>query len=291
MELKMNFKRFLLAVLVSCLVLPAFSNADPLEDARAALDNEDFKKAYALLTPLAEAENAEAQTKLGVMYVNGQGVERDLNEGLRLIMAAANKGYDKARGYALNVSIDIAKTGNTAAMYNVGGMCLKGWGGEQDKNVCLEWLVGAARLGHIHSGEMLSKIYKEGQFGIPVDKKKASEWKGVARGFKRGMNGTWGASVPGMGEEPMYLSFTFRVKDNKLKGTTLGAQFKKIPLEDCKIDGNDFSFKVSTKWEDTDMTQYYTGTFLGDVLNMSLKTDMGSGPGPQTEFIAKRSQF
>jgi hypothetical protein len=30
-----------------------------------------------------------------------------------------------------------------------------------------------------------------------------------------------------MGEEPMYLSFTFRVKDNELKGTILGAQFKK----------------------------------------------------------------
>lgn len=75
------------------------------------------------------------------------------------------------------------------------------------------------------------------------------------------------------------------------RGQSWELNLRKIPLEDCKIDGDDFSFKVSTKWEDTDMTHYYTGTFLGDVLRMSLKTDMGFGPGPQTEFIAKRSNF
>ena len=73
MEEKVKLIRLLLVILVSCLAFPAFSNADPLEDARSALDNEDFGKAHALLAPLAETGNAEAQTELGVMYVNGQG--------------------------------------------------------------------------------------------------------------------------------------------------------------------------------------------------------------------------
>ena len=287
----MKLSRFLSIVFVASFFLPAFVQADQLSEAKAALDSKDYKKAYELLSPLAEAGNVDAETKLGIMYVNGQGVEADFNKGLKLIMAAANKGYESAQTAALNVSLEIAKSGNTSAMYNVGGMCLKGWGGEQDKSVCLQWLEGAARLGHIHSGEMLSDIYKKGEFGIAPDKEKAAAWKAVAKGFKKGMTGTWAGSIPGMGGQPMRLSFTFSVKNNTLKGTTMGAQFKKIPLEDCEIDGNKFSFKVVQKWQDKDMTQYYTGTFYGDALQMSLVTDMGNGKGPGRKFIAKRSNF
>ena len=285
----MNVSRLLTVFFVFCFILPVVSNASQLEEAKAALDKNDFEKAYALFTPLAEAGNVEAQTELGVMYINGHGVEADVNKGLKLITVAANKGYDVAQATALKVYMDIASDGNTAAMYNVGGMCLKGWGGEQDKNACLEWLEGAARLGHINSGELLGRIYEEGQFGITVDKEKASEWKEVARGFKKGMNGTWGGTLSGNeGQPPMYLSFTFEVEGNKLKGTILDANRKKLPLEACKIDGNHFSFKVSNGFQGADMTRYYTGTFLGDTLHMSLQTDMGSGLGPQREFIAKR---
>ena len=288
----MKLRQFLLVLLLFCFVFPAFSNADQLEEAQAALDNKDFEKAYELLSPLAEAKNLEAQSKLGVMYVTGQGVEMDFNKGLGLIMEAANQGYDMAQTYALNASLSLAKQGNTGAMYNVGGMCLKGWGGEQDKSVCLKWLGGAARLGHVRSGEMLNKIYKKGQFGISPDKEKAKEWKDVVKGFKKGLSGSWAGSIPGTGGGmPMRLSFTFKVKDDKLKGTTRGADFRLVPLEDCKIDGNDFSYKVTTKWQDSDMTHYYTGTFYGDLLEMSLTTDMGFGIGPPTKFIARRSQF
>lgn len=284
----MKLSCFLPVMFVYCLFFPAVSNAGQLEEAQAALDNKDFEKAYVLLSPLAEAGNAEAQTKLGVMHINGQGVEADQNKGLKLITVAANQGYDVAQATALKVYMDIARDGNTGAMYNVGGMCLKGWGEKQDKNVCLEWLEGAARLGHIKSGEMLSKIYEEGQFGIAPDEEKASEWKNVTKGFKKGLNGTWAGSISGEAAPPMFLTFTFKVKDNRLEGTTQDFNRKQIPLEDCKIDGNHFSFKVSTKFQDTDMTNYYTGTFLGDAIQMSLQSDMGFGPGPQRKFIAKR---
>lgn len=288
----MKLSRLILVILVSCFVLPALSNADPLKEAQTALDNKDFEKAYELLAPLSEAENVEAQTKLGVMYINGQGVDMDPTKGLGLITVAANKGYDVAQAIAINAYVDIANKGNMGAMYNVGGMCLKGWGGEQDKSVCLKWLEGAARLGHIRSGEMLNQIYKKGKFGISPDKEKAKEWKAVAKGFKKGLSGTWAGSVPGMGDGPAWpVSFTFRVKDDKFKGTTMGANFRPIQLEDCKIDGNKFSYKYSSKWEDSDMIFYYTGTFYGDVLEMSYTVDSGFGIGPPTKIIARRSQF
>lgn len=290
----MRLNRLLSILLLFIFVFPAFSNADPLEDAKAAIEQQDYDKAYELLAPLAEDKNAEAQTRLGVMYINGQGVERDLAKGLSLIMDAAHQGYDVARACALDAYMDIAREGNTGAMYNVGGMCLMGWGGEQDKAVCLQWLEEAARLGHIQSAEMLNQIYKKGQFDIPLDKEKAAEWKDVASGFKKGIDGSWTGAVPGgSGDQPLYLSFTFRVKDNKLTGTTLDAKWNKIPIEEGQIDGNDFSFKIAMKWEGKDMIHYYTGTFLGNALQLTYTTDMGdgSGAGSPTTFIAMRSTF
>ena len=289
----MKLSRFLSIFLLSCLVFPAFSNADQLEDAKTAFDNKDYEKAYELLSPLAEAKNVEAQTRLGAMYVNGQGVEMDLTKGLRLIMEAANQGYDVAQACALDVSMDIAREGDTGAMYNVGGMCLKGWGGEQDKSVCLKWLEGAAKLGHIPSAKMLNKIYKKGQYGIPRDKERAAEWKDVAKGFKKGINGTWAGAIPiGMEDQPQYFYYTFKVKDNKLTGSTRDAEWKRIPIEDAKFDGNNISFKVAMNRGGMDMTHYYTGVFLGNALRLSIITDKGdgSGEGPPATFVAKRNR-
>jgi beta-lactamase regulating signal transducer with metallopeptidase domain/tetratricopeptide (TPR) repeat protein len=277
------------------------SLADQLEDAKTAFDNKDYEKANELLSPLAEEKDVEAQTRLGVMYVNGQGVEMDLTKGLRLIMEAANQGYDMAQACALDVSMDIARTGDTGAMYNVGGMCLKGWGGEQDKALCLKWLEEAARLGHINSAEILNKIYEKGQFGIPRDKEKAAEWKDVAEGFKKGIQGRWAEAPPrAMGDQPLYLYFRFKVKDKKLTGSTLArstlagptqqAKYKKLSIEDGKIDGNNISFKVANRWDGMDVTHYYTGTFLGNALRLSYTTDMGDGSdaGSPMTFVAER---
>ena len=290
----MKLSRFLSAFLLSCFIFPAFSSADQLEDAKSAFDNKDFEKAYELLTPLAEAKNAEAQTRLGIMYLNGQGVEMDLTKGLRLIMEAANQGHDVAQVCALNVCMDMARQGDTGAMYNVGGMCLKGWGGEQDKSVCLKWLEEAGRLGHIRSAEQLNNIYKKGQFGITRDKEKADEWKDVAKGFKKGIKGKWAGAFPGgMGHQPLYLSFTFKVKDKILTGSTLAgstrhANRKEFPIEDGKIDGNNISFKIAMKLDEMDVTHYYTGTFLGNALRLSYTTDKGDGSGAVPPMIFVR---
>ena len=288
----MKLSRFLSVLLLSCLVFPAFSNADQLEDAKTAFDNKDYEKAYELLSPLAEAKNVEAQTRLGAMYINGQGVEKDLTKGLSLIMEAANQGYDVARACALDVSMDMAVEGDTGAMYNVGGMCLKGWGGEQDKAVCLFWLEKAAKLGHIRSAEMLNKIHKKGQFGIPRDKEKAAEWKDVAKGFKKGIKGKWTGVIPGgMGQQRLSVFYTFKVKDKKLTGSTRHANGT-FPIEDGKIDGNNISFKVAMRWGGRAVTHYYTGTFLGNALRLSYTTEMGDGSdaGPPTTFVRQRNR-
>jgi len=80
----MRLNRFFLYSLLICFVFPILSYADQLEDAKGAIANNEFVKAYELLYPLAEENNLEAQTILGSMYINGQGVEQDYTKGLSL---------------------------------------------------------------------------------------------------------------------------------------------------------------------------------------------------------------
>ncbi|MBN1831722.1 MAG: sel1 repeat family protein [Deltaproteobacteria bacterium] len=305
----MKFNRFLFVFLVSCLVFQAPSNADQLEDAKAALDNQDFSKAYELLSPLAEAKNMEAQTRLGVMYVNGQGVERDLTKGLSLIMEAAKQGYDMAQVCALDVSMDVARAGDTGAMYNVAGMCLKGWGGEQDKSVCLGWLEEAAKLGHEKSGEMLNKIYTKGMYGITPDEEKATYWGNLLAAYDAGLDGTWNGEIPGFGGgPPMPVSFTFETDGDKLTGTTPGFGGQNIQIKDGKIERNNFSFKVKTSFGNMETTTDYKGEFYGDTIKLTstMKTSQDKSGGasllkikdttvdqesPPMTFIAKRSEL
>jgi hypothetical protein len=294
----MKLNRILLFSLLICFVFPILSHADQLEDAKAAIENKDFEKAYELLCPLAEGNNAEAQTILGTLYINGQGVEKDVTKGLSLIMKAGTQGFEAARIRALNVCMELGKQGDAAAIYNVGYMCLNGWGGEQDANDCIEWLETAAKLGHIRAGKVLSQIYTKGIFGITPDKEKASYWSDMAAAFTIGVDGTWTGSFSGMGGQPMQRTYNFKKDGDTLTGTVSGGPGQRIPIKDGKIDGTSISFAVDVKFNKMKYTNKYTGVLLGDELKLSFSVDMGGGGGfggppgggapPQTSFIARR---
>jgi len=198
----MKLSRFLSVFLLSCLIFPALSNADQLKDAKTALDNEDYGNAYELLHPLAEENSAEAQFLLGSLYVNGQGVEKDDTKGLSWVMKAARQGYDEARSRAISVCLDLANQGDATAIYNLGYMCLHGWGGEQDPNVCIGWLERAAKSGHVNSAKVLSGIYAKGKFGITPDEEKASYWSNLPAAFAADIDGTWSREAPVQGGRP-----------------------------------------------------------------------------------------
>ena len=187
----MKSSRLLCFSFLLCFVFPIWSYADQLEDARAALQNEDFNKSYELLLPLAEENNAEAQFLLGSLYINGQGVKKDDTKGLSWILKSARQGYDQAKLRAFSIYFELAGRGDASAMYNLGYMCLHGWGGKQDPNVCIGWLERAAKNGHVLSAKVLSGIYAEGTFGITPDEDKASFWSNLPAEFATGIDGTW----------------------------------------------------------------------------------------------------
>lgn len=69
-------KRFWLAIVLGA-VLVLSVQADEIGDARLAFEAGDYEKALSILTTAAERGNDRARFRLGVMYVNGEGVDQD----------------------------------------------------------------------------------------------------------------------------------------------------------------------------------------------------------------------
>ena len=291
--------------LILCILFPFISDADQLEDAITAIKSKDFEKAHELLQPLAEEGNAAAQTRLGALYVNGQGVEKDFDKGLSWIMKAATQGNETAKRIAFKLHLDLVNQGDTTVMYNLGYMCLNDWGGEHDTNVCLGWLENAGKIGHEKSSKLLAKIYSEGLYGIPPDEEKATYWKDLVAGFAAGIDGKWSAEAPGIYGESMKLTFTFKTDGNKLKGAVSGRGpqgSRTGKIRDGKIEGNNFSFVLKESASGMTTTVNYTGTFLGDRLKLTYSIKMSAGrrrgagignvrggfESPSVSFIAKR---
>jgi hypothetical protein len=298
----MKLSSTILVTLLMCLVFTSPSFAGPLEDAKAAIQNQDFKKAFELITPLAEQDNPEAQTMLGAMYINGQGVEADATKGLEWITKAAKKGFEPAKSRAINLNVELASKGDTAAMFNVGYMCFNGWGGKMESDVCLKWLENAGEIGHEKSAKILTKIYTEGMFGVTPDTTKAAYWKEQGDAITKGIEGAWEGSLPAMGgPAPMAVTYKFKKEGDILSGVFINKGFgnKKTLIKDGKIDGNNFSFTIESSFMGKKMITNYTGVFYGKIIKLTYTVPGAPGapgapdktaaaPSPVT-IIAKRA--
>ena len=89
-------KAFLLA-LVFAVGLAGAAVAGPFEDGEAAYDKGDYATALRLWRPLADQGAANAQTKLGFMYRNGQGVPQDYAQAVAWYRKAADQGIAEAQ--------------------------------------------------------------------------------------------------------------------------------------------------------------------------------------------------
>ncbi len=117
----------LLLVLVQVVVsVPAL--ADAYEDGLQLYARRLYADAAKIWEPIAEAGNAAAQNSMGVLYENGQGVQKDL--------VVAAKWYLRS---ALN--------GSTDAQFNVGLMYEGGRGVERDYARAYKWFDLATTAG------------------------------------------------------------------------------------------------------------------------------------------------
>ena len=94
-----------LGVLMATLVVVSTAVAGPFEDAISAYDRGDNTTAMRLFRPLAEEGRADAQTRLGAMYDNGNGVAQDYAQAVVWFRKAAEQGDAEAQ---FNLSLHYA---------------------------------------------------------------------------------------------------------------------------------------------------------------------------------------
>lgn len=106
----------------------------------AAYNELKFKSAIEAWRPLAESGNADAQTRLGVMYSKGLGVTRSYGQALQWFRRAADQGVAEAQ-------------------FNVGAMYAEGLGVPLDDDVAQGWLRRAADQEYVEAKDYVRKRY------------------------------------------------------------------------------------------------------------------------------------
>ena len=95
--------RILIATLTALMLFATTPvTAGAWEDGVAAFKAGDYQKAVRIWKPLAEQGNARAQSMLGSMYANDNGVPKDHAKAVHWFTKAAKQGEEKAQ-YNLGV--------------------------------------------------------------------------------------------------------------------------------------------------------------------------------------------
>ena len=149
-----------LYALLLALGLSGAANAGPFDDALAAAKRGDYATAFRLWRPLADQGDADAQSNLGVMYANGQGVPQNHAEAVKWFRLAADQGYANAQ-------------------YNLGLMYDNGQGVTQNHAEAVKWYRLAADQGYANAQYNLGLIYYTGQ-GVPQNHVQAHKWFNLA---------------------------------------------------------------------------------------------------------------
>ena len=132
---------------------------------RNSYESNDYSQAAKWFLKAAEQGDAQAQTKLGVMYFKGKGVPQNYNE--------AAKWYTKA-----------AEQGDAKAQSSLGSMYVQGIGVPQNDYEAFKWYTKAAEQGLANAQDAVGFMYYKG-IGVPQNDYEAVRWytKAAEQGF------------------------------------------------------------------------------------------------------------
>jgi TPR repeat protein len=168
------------------------AKAGAYEDALAAFDKGDYATALSLLRPLADQGDPKAQTELGAMYANGQGVPKDYAQAMNWLQLAAKQGFAQAQD-------------NLAWIY------FNGAGVPRNYPEAMKWYRLAAAQGLAAAEDNLADMYKKGE-GVKEDDAKAAKWYQLAadQGYAAGQYDLgfeyWGGLPPDYVQAYMWFS-------------------------------------------------------------------------------------
>lgn len=174
------------------------------EENFVATFNPDQLRAEAAIRKAAQAGNAEAQFRLGVMFGNGDGVALDYAQAESWFGKAAAQGHENALitlawMYANGTGVDVdeerarelyleaARRGSAKAQYVVATMYrFAQYGLSKDMAAAVDWYMKAADQGMATAQFALGKMLMEGK-GVVQDEAAALQWLSLAHvnGSKR----------------------------------------------------------------------------------------------------------
>ncbi|CAG8459704.1 11901_t:CDS:1 [Acaulospora colombiana] len=164
--------------------------------AQAASDEIDFniENPYALesLESFRRCNHEIGLISLGLMYLNGKGVEKNSEKAFQIFSKSAEEGSSKAlscEGYmycngvgtkkdeakALEKDLESAMLGNPLGQFNLGYDYFNGKGTSKDEATGFKWYLNSANEGNIKAQDMVGDCYNNGQ-GVPQDAQKAFEF-------------------------------------------------------------------------------------------------------------------
>ena len=188
---------FWLLVLSASWMLACGVNEEDYDAGVEAYANGDFQTAMAKFRPLAEHGHAAAQTSLGVIYYQGQGVPADYPEAVKWYKLAAAQGYSDALynmgiAYAEGKGVEknaqealrwyrmAGDAGHSGAQFLLGDVYSRGVGVDQDEVEAARWYLAAAERGHGAAQVKVAGLYASGGHGLPLDLTKAHMWYYIA---------------------------------------------------------------------------------------------------------------
>jgi TPR repeat protein len=154
-------KPIILAIAAATMALSGFAaRADQLQDGASAFQNGNYGRALASWRPLASQGNPVAQNNLGIMYLDGKGVNQNTSEAVRYLSLSA-------------------AAGSSLGQNNLGGLYRDGKGVPRDYNKAAQWFSAAA--GQANSAGMynLALMYELGQ-GMRPEPFHAYMWYALA---------------------------------------------------------------------------------------------------------------
>ena len=126
--------------------------AEAMTVAHIAATTGDWDAALAVWLRHAQGGSARAQAEIGRCFVNGWGVARDVELGLKWLLGAA-------------------KAGDCLGQSLLGDFYFNGEDGPPQRAIAEEWYARAAKQGDAHAQDMLSWLLTDGDHRRPTTNK------------------------------------------------------------------------------------------------------------------------
>lgn len=159
----------------------------------------DSEMAAILFTKSSDRGNLGAKLNLGILHMNGEGVNRDVVKAEQLLEEVANRDIPEAQ-YVLGAALldgelgtpdldraahwleQAALNGNINAQVQFGVIKFQGRGVDADEEIGANWLLKAAEAGNVVAMNRVSRLLLFGK-GLETNIPEAAKWHLIARQF------------------------------------------------------------------------------------------------------------